>query len=167
MGTSRRGNRKAYAALACVVLGLGAFGAACVPEAPAPGCPTGPPDAITSTIYNGVNGVRRANGLGGLGWNARLACLATEWSGVMAGQGRLAHRDLQATIYSPGFETYTGLAENVYVGPGGSSGDMIHNAWVNSPGHYGNIVGPYDAFGAGYARGADGRLWATENFGRH
>jgi len=161
-------SRKSYAALVCVVLALGAFGAACVPEAPPPpGCPTAPPDAITSTLYNGVNGQRRASGLNALGWNARLACLASEWSGVMAGQGRMVHRNLQSVITSPGFESYTGLAENLYVGPGGSTGDMIHGAWMNSPAHYANIMGSYDAFGAGYARSGDGRLWATENFGRH
>ena len=85
----------------------------------------------------------------------------------MAGQGRLVHRNLSATITSPGFESYTGLAENIFVGPGGVDGLAIHNAWWNSPTHRANIMGNYDAFGAGYARGADGRLWATENFGRH
>lgn len=166
MGRNR--TRRARASLAVAVVALGVVAAACTGEAPPPpGCPTAPPDAITSTIFNSANADRQANGLGTLGWNARLACLASEWSQVMAGEGRLVHRDLGATIRSPGFESYTGLAENIFVGPGSVSGASIHGAWMGSPSHRSNIFGPYDSIGVAYTRGPDGRLWATENFGRH
>jgi uncharacterized protein YkwD len=154
--------------LATAVLALAGLGVACTPEAPAPPeCPSGPPDAITSTVYNAVNSARLANGLNALAWNARLACLAAEWSNVMASQGYMVHRDLGSTIRSSGFESYTGLGENIFVGPGSSSGDLMHGAWMGSPSHRDNIMGQYDAIGVAYARSGDGRLWATENFGRH
>lgn len=172
MGTGfskRRTHRRS--ALVGVVVALGLAAAACGPaapaEAPAPGCPGGPPDAITSTIVNRVNADRGARGLGGLSWNARLGCLANEWSNVMAGNGSLTHRNLSATINSPGFESYAGLGENIFVGSGNLDGNTIHSAWMGSPPHYENIVGNYDSIGVGWARSGDGRLWATENFGRH
>jgi uncharacterized protein YkwD len=46
-------------------------------------------------------------------------------------------------------------------------GNAIHVAWMNSPGHRDNILGWYDIIGVAVARGADGRLWAVEEFGRH
>jgi uncharacterized protein YkwD len=164
------GRRRRRALLAAGALGLGILAAACGPvdaTPPPPGCPTSPPDAITSTILNRTNGDRAARGLSGLWWNARLACLASEWSNYMASTGQFRHRDLGATIRSPGFEDYASLAENILVGPGSMDGNAIHDAWMASPGHYANIVGNFDSIGIGIARGADGRLWATENFGRH
>ena len=156
-------------ALISVVVALGIAAAACGPaeDPPPAGCPGSPPDAITSTIVNRVNSDRAARNLGGLAWNARLACLASEWSNYMAGRGTLVHRNLSATINSPGFGAYSGLAENIFVGPSNMDGNTIHTAWMNSPPHYNNIVGNYDSIGVGWARGPDGRIWATENFGRH
>jgi uncharacterized protein YkwD len=148
------------------VVALAVTTAACVPDAP-PGCPTSPPDALSSTILNRVNADRGAAGLGGLAWNARLACLASEWSAVMASNQSLTHRDLNATIRSPGYESYAGLAENIFVGHHGISGDAMHGAWMNSPHHRDNIMGPYDSMGFGWAESGDGRLWATQDFGRH
>lgn len=166
MGASVRSSRLRRTALVGLVLALGVGVAACE-AAPPPGCPTAPPDPITSTIHQRVNADRGARGLGPLAWNARLACLAQEWSATMANGRGLGHRDLGATIRSPGFESYTSLGENVYVGPGSASGDSIHGAWMNSPPHQANIMGDFDSIGIGLATSGDGRLWATENFGRH
>ena len=47
------------------------------------------------------------------------------------------------------------------------NGDSIHVAWMNSPGHYANIMGWFDVIGIAVVRGPDGRLWAVEEFGRH
>ena len=149
--------RRRRALLAAGAVALGAVVAACgPPDPPPPGCPTTPPDAVSSTVLNRVNADRGANGLGGLSWNARLACLAQEWSGVMAGRGALVHRDLGATIRSPGFESYARLGENIFVGPGGVDGNAMHNAWMASPPHRANILGDYDAIGVGWPRAGRG-----------
>ena len=151
-----------------LTLALGASACGLYDAAPAPpGCPTAPPDPIATTILNRTNADREARGLGSLWWNARLACLAKEWSDHMAATGQFAHRDLNGAIHSPGFEDYAALAENILVGPGTMDGNAIHAAWMNSSGHYANIVGNFEAIGIAVSRGADGRLWATENFGRH
>lgn len=164
-----RTRRRARALLVGLVLVMGMLVAACGPaeDPPPAGCPASPPDPIASTVLDRVNADRAARGLGGLAWNARLACLATEWSGVMASQGSLVHRDLAAAISSDGFGSYASLAENIFVGPGTSDGNMIHDAWMASPSHYANITGNYDSLGLGWAKSGDGRLWVTENFGRH
>ena len=171
MGASARKQRR-RAALAGAVVAMAVLGAACGPvgvgeDPPPDGCPGGPPDPVASTVYNRTNADRGAEGLGGLDWNARLACLSMEWSGVMARNGAMAHRNLADVINSPGFGSYSGLAENVFVGPASADGDMIHNAWMGSPSHHANIMGSYDSMGFGWATSGDGRLFATENFGRH
>jgi uncharacterized protein YkwD len=152
-----------------VVLTLAVTAAACGPtEAPPPaGCPTSPPDAMTSSLLNFTNASRGAYGKPALAWNARLGCLAREWSGVMAGGRGLAHRDLNATIQSPGFESYSSLAENIFVGPTNIRPDDIHSAWWNSEPHRNNILGDFDAMGIGWATSPNGQMWVTENFGRH
>jgi uncharacterized protein YkwD len=168
--TERTRRQRGLGVLAAAVLGLGILAAACGPvdQTPAPpGCPANPPDPLTQTILNRTNGDRSGQGLPALFWNARLACLADEWSRYMRDTGQFRHRDLNVTIKSPGFEDYAGLGENILVGPSGMDGNAMHTSWMNSPAHQANIMGNYDTIGVGYARGSDGRLWATENFGRH
>jgi uncharacterized protein YkwD len=122
---------------------------------------------MTSSLLNYTNASRRVYGRAELAWNARLACLAREWSGVMAGGRGLVHRDLNATIQSPGFESYASLGENIFVGPNGMDPAAIHSAWCNSAPHLNNILGDYDSMGVGWAKSSNGQLWVTENFGRH
>jgi len=169
VGVTRTKKRRARGALAAVVLAFAVVAAACGPtEAPPPpGCPTAPPDAITSTLLNLNNATRQLWGKPTLAWNARLACLADEWSGVMAGGRGLVHRDLNATIQSPGFESYASLGENIFVGPNGMDPAGIYSAWCNSPPHLNNILGNYDSVGIGWATSPNGQLWVTQNFGRH
>jgi uncharacterized protein YkwD len=113
--------------LAGAVLTLAVTAAACGPaEAPPPpGCPGGPPDALTSSLLNFTNASRGASGKPALGWNARLACLATEWSNVMAGGRGLAHRDL-STI-AAGLRVIEPRREHLRRPEG--SPRRVHTAW--------------------------------------
>jgi uncharacterized protein YkwD len=114
-----------------------------------------------------VNQARAANGLPSLSWNDQLGALAQDWSAHMAATGRLAHRDLQATITRPEFSGFGRLDENILVGACGITATEMHAAWMNSPGHRANILAPEaDVIGIGVVCGADDRLWATQNFGR-
>jgi len=83
----------------------------------------------------------------------------------MAAQGRMYHRDLNSAIRSPGYNNFRTLGENVLYGPAGMTGDAMHNAWMNSPGHRANILsGAFSQFAvATWTSG--GTVWATENFG--
>jgi len=166
MGVSRK---RRLALLATVVLGIALVGAACGEPPPPPAhCPTGPQDAITSTIYSRTNIDRKviAN-YGPLWWDAGLACNAQDWANAMASSGNFSHQNLGGLIRTSGYSNFASLGENILVGPGGMTGDAIHVAWMNSPGHYANIMGWYDSIGIAIAYGPDGRVWATEEFGRH
>ncbi len=157
-------------AAAAAALTIAAVGAACAPSPqPAPpaaaGCAAGPPNAAASQIYNLTNSSRAAAGLPGLAWSSQLYCLAQEWSINMAAQGRMYHRDLNATIRSPGYAGYRTLGENVLYGPAGMTPGAMHNAWMNSPGHRANILsGAFSQFAVS-THTAGGTVWATENFG--
>ena len=159
-----------------VALAIAGAAAACGPTpspspspaaAPPSACqgPGGPPDAMTSAIFNATNASRGSAGLPPLAWNPRLWCLASEWSKVMGDSNNMYHRDLGATIRSPEFSGYGTLGENVLVGPSNMSGADMHSAWMNSPEHRANILsGAFSSFAvATYS--VNGSVWATENFG--
>jgi uncharacterized protein YkwD len=86
----------------------------------------------------------------------------------MAASGSFAHRDLNTVINAPGYRgQYLSLGENIITG-GGLTSNSSHAAWMNSPGHRQNLLQQgYDSVGIGVYCDASGRLWATQNFGRH
>jgi uncharacterized protein YkwD len=133
---------------------------------------TGAPQPRTATIaqeiFAELNQERAARGLAPLAWDGQLAGLASDWSSQMAASGNFAHRDLSTVIRQPGWAgAYTGLGENIITG-GGLTSASSHAAWMNSPGHRQNLLQQgYDSVGIGVYCDASGRLWATQNFGRH
>jgi len=157
--------------ISVAALAIAGLGAACVPgPAPGPpagggGCAGGPPDATTSAIYNATNASRQSAGLPGLGWNAQLHCLASEWSNNMASQGRMFHRDLGTILGSPSYSGFRTIGENVLFGPSNMSGGSMHQAWMNSPPHQANIMsGAFSSFAVATAH-SGGQVFATANFG--
>ena len=163
-----RGSRKRrLGLLATAVLAIGIVGAACDPAPPPEwNCPGGPPDAITFTIQNRVNIDRQNQGLGVLWWNSTLACNARGHAQYMADTNTFFHQNLGALIRDPLYVNYASLGENILTGPSSMNGDAIHVAWMNSPGHFANIMGWYDAIGIAVIYNG-GKLWAVEEFGRH
>jgi uncharacterized protein YkwD len=175
MSGSAFGNKtKRRIGLVVAVAGVVMLLAACQPQAPAApaqqaavACPGSPDTTVTQAIFNGVNADRAANGLGPLAWNPQLACLATDHSNTMATTGDFSHRDLAAVIRLPEYGGYASLGENILVGPNSMTGTDMETAWMNSPGHRANILSPnFDSIGIGIAASPDGRVWATQNFGR-
>lgn len=168
--TKRRARKRRLTVLAAAALGVTVLAAACGPSPAPPPPPSDCPgldNPIVSTIYNRTNADRGAFGLGPLAWDPQLACNARDWSAEMAASGIFRHQDLGALIRSPAYADYASLGENILVGPGGMNGDQMHDAWMASPSHRANILGAFDSIGIGLARSSDGRLWATEEFGRH
>ena len=163
-----RGTRKRrLGLLATAILAIAIVGAACDPAPPPEwNCPNGPPDAITFTIVSRVNVDRQNQGLNALWWNGTLACNARGHAQYMAGNGSFFHQNLGGLIRDPLYVNYASLGENILTGPSSMNGDAIHVAWMNSPGHYANIMGWWDAIGIAVAYN-NGKLWAVEEFGRH
>jgi uncharacterized protein YkwD len=161
---------KARKLRAVVVAGaIAVLASACGPSvsgAPSCNAPSSPPPGVIGDIYRDVNIDRRAAGLPALSWNRQLYCLATEWSGYMARTGSLVHRDLNTVIRSPEYSGYRTLGENILRGPGSMSGAAMEDAWMASAGHRANILSrSFTSIGIGIARAADGRVYATQNFG--
>lgn len=161
-------------ALVVAAAGLVTLLAACQPQAPAAQkvaatCgPATPDNPTTQAIFDRVNSDRAANGLGPLAWNPQLGCLAQDHSNTMATTGSFEHRDLSATIRQPDYASYASLGENILVGPNTMSGTEMEDAWMNSPGHRANILSPnFDSIGIAVGSSPDGRVWATQNFGRY
>lgn len=152
---------KRWATAAMIVAALTVGATACLPPAPA-----GPPDGVTSGVLNAMNRDRAANGLGALGWNNQLSGLGSGWAAhLAAANGGLVHQNLTDVLYSPGYEGYNTLGENLLVGPDSMSTDQMEAAWMASSGHRANILrGNFTTAGVGYAY-ANARIWVAVEFG--
>ena len=105
-----------------------------------------------------LNDLRSSRGLGRLGVNAHLTNTARGWSSHMASVGNISHNPHLAA-QSPG--NWARLGENVGMGPSVVS---LHNAFVASPSHFGNMVnGHYDSVGVGVVMSGS-TMYVTVNF---
>jgi uncharacterized protein YkwD len=156
-----RRTTKRWALVTMIVAALALGATACLPPPP-----PAPPDAITAGVMDAMNRDRAANGIGALGWNNQLAGLGSSWAAhLAAANGGLVHQDLTSVLYSPGYEGYSTLGENLLVGYEAMSTDQMEAAWMASSGHRANILrGNFTTAGVGYAYG-NGRIWVAVEFG--
>lgn len=104
-----------------------------------------------------VNGLRSRHGLPTLEVRPELTAKARRWARTMADEGRIWHSDLADGITAD----WAALSENV--GMGGSV-ERLHDAFVNSPRHYDNLVRPdFEYAGFGVVN-ANGTLFVAEVF---
>jgi hypothetical protein len=114
-------------------------------------------DAETAFV-NDMNALRASKGLRPLAVDPRLVTVARNWSQQMANANNLSHNPNLAN-QSP--SDWVKLGENVGVGGSESS---IHQAFVNSPHHYANLVDPaFNAVGVGVVQ-VGNTIWVTEDF---
>jgi uncharacterized protein YkwD len=153
------------------VLAIALVASACAPKPavgpPACAAPAAPNDLVTAAILQDVNAERAIAGVRPLTWNRQLYCLSTNWSAQMAATANLHHRDLNATIRSPGYSAYRTLGENVLRGPNGMTGQAMVDAWMASPAHRANVLSAsFTSIGIGLAVSPDrSQIYATQNFG--
>jgi uncharacterized protein YkwD len=160
--TTRLGKRTAIVIMAAAIA-LCATG--CLPSA-APSSAGGPGDPYLSDLFNAMNQDRANAGLPPLADNSQLDGLAGSWSSQMASDNLLHHQDLASILYSPGYQDFHTLGENIIVAPGSYSAQELESAWMNSPPHRANILnGGFNSVGLGVFRGPDGRLWSTADYG--
>lgn len=104
-----------------------------------------------------INDLRASKGLGALTPNDALTTVARAWAARMAEAGAISHNGNVGNELS-GWKM---LGENVGVGPDVAS---LHQAFVDSPKHYENLVEPaFTLVGIGIVE-ANGSLWVTEVF---
>jgi hypothetical protein len=117
-------------------------------------------------MLNSINSVRRSAGQPPLRTNNRLHNAAQRHSEDMARHQFMSHtgsdgstmgQRITATGYS-----FSRAGENVAMGQRDVSGVM--NSWVNSPGHYNNLIGQFVEVGLGLARDSNGRNYWTQKF---
>jgi hypothetical protein len=105
-----------------------------------------------------INDLRASQGLSQLVVDPALVSIAADWTEHMAATNTLSHRPNLADV-APG--DWTKLGENV--GYGGAVA-TLHTAFVNSPGHYANLVNPgYQYIGVTVVMSGS-TMWVTENF---
>ena len=149
--TTTATRRRGVAAILAVVL-LAIALAGCLPS-------------DSQSFVDRTNSLRRSHGVAGLATHGTLTQKAEEWAQRMASTGRLEHSTLSAGLDSVG---WTALGENVgYSSQTSDTYLTIHNAFVNSAGHYRNLVNPiYTHMGVGVATDSSGRVWVAEVFAR-
>jgi uncharacterized protein YkwD len=117
-----------------------------------------------------LNAYRAGHGKPALSYSARLAGIAYEQARLMAGRGRIDHKDFLKRIGGSGCSNRAGAtcavgsthAENVSYGC--ADEDCVINRWAKSPGHRANMLrGDVSAYGLGSAISDKGRkYWALE-----
>lgn len=128
-------------------------------------------DQVAQEMLGMLNQARSEAGLAPLSANADLTGIASGWSQQMAANNAASHsptfiEQTQAT-------GSTNMAENVsYDVTSGNSvqetAQYFYNFWMNSPGHYANIMNPdLNAIGFSLAESDSGYVYATQNFGTY
>lgn len=106
-----------------------------------------------------INSVRSSRGLAALETHGQLTSVAQAWAEQMAAAGGISHNPSLASQVSG---DWTVLGENVGVG---TTVDGLMQAFIDSPGHYANLVEPrYTHVGVGVTWGADGRMYTAHVF---
>ncbi|MEO8726891.1 MAG: CAP domain-containing protein [Acidobacteriaceae bacterium] len=124
-------------------------------------------EAGARQIFADLNRERAAQRLVPLAWDTGLGRAAQAHTERMAAQNEITHQvagepEAGQRLLDAGARV-SAFAENVGVA---DSADEVHHAWMESPGHRANILdAQYNAVGIG-AFEVNGRLYATEDFGR-
>jgi hypothetical protein len=106
-----------------------------------------------------INSVRQSKGLAPLAVSGELTGVARRWTDRMAANGEISHNgNLSSEVSS----NWRKLGENV---ARGSDVDSVWSQFVNSSGHYKNIVDPaFNYVGVGVSYDASGQLFTTHDF---
>ena len=165
--------KRVIAAAALTVVPLTASSAAlAAPAAPqgAPAAAAAVPAQVTSegaqyadTVLNKVNELRSSLNLQPVTRYQELDAVAQDWSEQQAAANNMSHRPDFTSVYPKGWTTGS---ENVaWRTAGGDTGALIFDQWLNSPGHYKNMVDPnVNSIGIGFAQTSSGKWYATQNF---
>lgn len=116
-------------------------------------------------LYQLHNDARKKIGLKELGINLKLRAAAMSHAKNMAnGSVPFSHAGLSSRVSKHGY-AYSYIGENIAWGQ--NSSKHVFNTWMNSHGHYLNIVNRnFTEYGIGYAADSRGRIYWCVIFGR-
>ena len=133
------------------------------PPPPAPAAAPARGIVIGSTQQVLINSDRARNGLGALSWSGCLYNVAVANARRIAAQGSLSHTN------GPNLDLACGLGhqagENIGWYSGGANDSWMNSAFMASPEHYANIMGPYHYVATAWVVTADGKGWIAVEFG--
>lgn len=127
----------------------------------------GPGSIAEQYLFNAANTERAQRGLPMLRWDDALYRAAQGHAREMASRASISHQypgemELAARGRQAGFR-FSSISENVAQA---YTAVLIHEAWMNSPGHRHNLLDPQsDAVGISVLR-RNGQLYAVQDFGR-
>lgn len=115
-----------------------------------------------------INKVRAAKGVNPLQLCEPINSAAQKYADLMARTGHFDHIGPKGSTWSDRMERegYVGFvsAENIAVGP--PTVRIVMNGWINSPGHYRNLVEPrLTHVGLGASKAKNGRRYWVQDFG--
>ena len=122
-----------------------------------------PTDPVGHTVAM-INATRSEQGLPPLLRDAHAEQVAQRWTEQMAASGVLEHNPEFHEQLMVGMAGLAASAENVGMASDGL--EIVHQGFVDSPGHYANLVGDYERVGVGVVVDAQGVVWVTHNFVR-
>jgi uncharacterized protein YkwD len=141
-----------------------------------PAAATTDTSAAESQFFALLNQARADNGLPPVVRDAGLDNVAVDWSTKMQAvyaktQKVTADGDCSthALCHRPDLGPAVAAVEPAWQSAGenigtGFSVESLHTAFMNSPGHFANIVGNYNRLGVGVVTDGDGRIWVTFDF---
>ena len=144
--------------LALVLVVLTTLGVAAAPAAQASASVDYAAQAFTTT-----NAKRAAHGLDRLGQNECLRQMAVAQAKAMAAKQQMFHQDIARALDGCKMNL---VGENVAYGYDNGRA-VVSKGWMRSPGHRANILeADYRLMGIAARKGADGRWYVAQVFGR-
>lgn len=124
-----------------------------------------------SRFVSQLNSLRQSRGLGTLAVNSAIADGSDGWSVTMTGMDKLQHDPDYAAKIASALPDWSRAGENVGVSGITScasvdaAADGLHRAFVNSPGHFQNMIGDFNQVGIGVET-TSSKLWVTVRFAK-
>jgi hypothetical protein len=117
------------------------------------------PAAIEAKFVADINALRASKGLPALSVHPELVGVARDWAAQMAKADQISHNPRLAQSVKSDWQK---LGENVGVG---MTEEKLHQAFVDSPAHYRNLVDPdFTYIGVGVVFGRDGAIFTAHEF---
>jgi hypothetical protein len=127
--------------------------------APAPAHAQTDPATAEAEFVTKINALRASKGLSQLDVHPELQALGRSWAGQMAKADQISHNPNLANAVKADWQK---LGENVGVG---MTVDKLHQAFIDSPAHYKNLVDPsWTHIGVGVVLGRDGAIFTSHQF---
>lgn len=131
--------------------------------------PTVAKDDMAAQVHGLINSVRKSKGLSTLSYNDQIAAIALTHSQNMAGGSvPFSHDGFEERAQAIADNIkISAAAENVAWNRGYSDpAKTAVEGWIDSPGHYDNIIGDFNTTGIGVAVNDKGEYYFTQLFAK-